>query len=147
MPLDLHTDFSGDRQDGWYSSLFKNFSQFVVIYTVKGFGIVIKAEVDVYWKSLALSMIQLMLAIWSLVSLPFLNPAWISGSSQFTYCWSLAWRILSITLLVCEMSAAVQQFEHSMVLNFLGIGWKLTFSNPVATAEFSKYAGILSATL
>ena len=31
-----------------------------------------------------------------------------SGRSQFTYCWSLAWRILSITLLVCEMSAIVQ---------------------------------------
>ena len=37
------------------------------------------------------------------VPLPFLNPAWTSGSSQFTYCWSLALRILSITLLVCEM--------------------------------------------
>ena len=46
-----------------------------------------------------------MLAIWSLVPLPFLNPAWMSGSSWFTYYWSLAWRILSITLLVCEMSA------------------------------------------
>ena len=40
--------------------------------------------------------------------LPFLKPAWTSGSSQFTYCWSLAWRILSITLLACEMSAIVQ---------------------------------------
>ena len=30
-----------------------------------------------------------MLAIWSLVLLPFLNPAWISGSSSFIYCWSL----------------------------------------------------------
>ena len=37
-----------------------------------------------------------MLAIWFLVPLPFLNPAWASGSSQFTYCWSLVWRILSI---------------------------------------------------
>ena len=35
-----------------------------------------------------------MLAIWSLVPLPFLEPAWTSGSSQFTYCWKLAWRIL-----------------------------------------------------
>ena len=32
-------------------------------------------------------MIQWMLAIWSLVPLPFLNPAWTSGSSQLTYCW------------------------------------------------------------
>ena len=30
----------------WYSHLFKNFPQLVVIYTVKGFGIVNKAEVD-----------------------------------------------------------------------------------------------------
>ena len=30
----------------WYSHLFKNFSQFIVIHTVKGFGIVIKAEID-----------------------------------------------------------------------------------------------------
>ena len=31
-----------------YSYLFKNFPQFVVIHTVKGFGIVNKAEVDVF---------------------------------------------------------------------------------------------------
>ena len=40
-----------------------------------------------------------MLAIWSPAPLPFLNPAWTSGSSRFKDCWSLAWRILSITLL------------------------------------------------
>ena len=32
----------------WYSHHFKNFPQFVVIHTVKGFGIVNKAEVDVF---------------------------------------------------------------------------------------------------
>ena len=32
----------------WYSHLFKNVSQFVVIHIVKGFGIVNKAEVDVF---------------------------------------------------------------------------------------------------
>ena len=31
----------------WYSHLFQNFPQFVVIHTVKGFGVVNKAEVDV----------------------------------------------------------------------------------------------------
>ena len=31
----------------WYSHLFQNFPQFVVIHTVKGYGIVNKAEVDV----------------------------------------------------------------------------------------------------
>ena len=32
----------------WYSHLFKNFLKFAVIYTVKGFNIVNKAEVDVF---------------------------------------------------------------------------------------------------
>ena len=32
----------------WYSYLFQNFPQFIAIHTVKGFGIVIKAEVDVF---------------------------------------------------------------------------------------------------
>ena len=32
----------------WYSHLFKNFPEFVVVHTVKGFGIVSKAEVDVF---------------------------------------------------------------------------------------------------
>ena len=32
----------------WYSHLFKNFPHFVVTYTVKGFGIINKAEVDVF---------------------------------------------------------------------------------------------------
>ena len=32
----------------WYSYLFKNFPQFVVMYTVKGFGVVNKAEVDIF---------------------------------------------------------------------------------------------------
>ena len=45
--------------------------------------------------ALVFLMIQWMLAIWSLVPLPLLKPAWTSGSSWFMYCWSLAWRILS----------------------------------------------------
>ena len=32
----------------WYSHLFQNFPQFLVIHTVKGFGIVSKAEIDVF---------------------------------------------------------------------------------------------------
>ena len=32
----------------WYSHIFQNFPQFVVIHTVKGFGIVNKAETDVF---------------------------------------------------------------------------------------------------
>ena len=32
----------------WYSHLFQNFPQFVLIHTVKGFGIINKAEIDVF---------------------------------------------------------------------------------------------------
>ena len=46
--LYLHTDSSEAGEVVWYSSLFQNFPQFVVVHTVKVFGIVNKAEVDVF---------------------------------------------------------------------------------------------------
>ena len=56
----------------WYSHLLKNFPQFLVIHTVKGFGIVHKAEIDVFLE----------------LSCFFHNPAdvgnLISGSSAFS---------------------------------------------------------------
>ena len=55
--------------------------------TESKFGIVNKAEVDFFWNSLAFLMIQQMVAIWSLLPLPFLNAAWTSGISWFMYCW------------------------------------------------------------
>ena len=74
------------------------------------------------WNPLAFLMIQEMLAVCSLVPLLFLKPVCTSGSSWFTYCWSL--RILSITLLVCEVSEIVQKFQHSLALPFFGIRMK-----------------------
>ena len=43
--LDLHT-VSQEVGQVWYSHIFKNFSQFVVIHTVKGFGVLSKAKVN-----------------------------------------------------------------------------------------------------
>ena len=77
-----------------------------------------------FWNSYDFLMIQQMLAIWSLVPLPLQNLAWASGSSWFTCYWSLAWRILSITILACEMSAIVQQLKQSLTLPLFGIGMK-----------------------
>ena len=34
----------------WYSYLLKNFPQFIVIHTVKGFGVANKVDVDVFWE-------------------------------------------------------------------------------------------------
>ena len=45
------------------------------------------------------------------------------------------------------MAHSFIEVEHSLALPFFVIGMKTDFSNPVATAEFSKFAGILSATL
>ena len=59
----------------WYSHLLKNFQQFVVIHTVKGFGIVNETEVDDF---LELScFLDDPMDVGNLISgsLPFLNPA------------------------------------------------------------------------
>ena len=96
--------------------------QFVVIHTVKGFGVVNKAEADLFLELLCL------------ISDPADVGNFICGSSafsksslniwNFTSCWNLAWRILSFTFLVCEMSAIVQSSEHSLALPFFGLGMK-----------------------
>ena len=132
----------------WCSHLFQNFPQFVVMHTVKGFGTVNKAEVDFFfWNSLAFSMIQGMLAIWSSVFLPFLKPAWTSGISRFTDCWSLAWRISNITLLTCEMSTVVQCLNIFLTLPFFGIEMKTDLFQSCGQCWVFQFAGILSATL
>jgi len=91
----------------WYSHLLKNFPQFVVIHTVKDFGVFNKAEVDVF---LELS--------WFFYD-PMDGGNLISGSSAFSKSSLNIWKfsvhvllkpgleILRITLLVCEMSAIV----------------------------------------
>ena len=91
----------------WYYHLFRTSAQFVVIHIVKGFCVVNETEIDVFLE-FPFSMIQWMLAILSLIPLPFLNPACTSGSSRFKYYWSLAWRILSIILLAWEVGAIAQ---------------------------------------
>ena len=45
------------------------------------------------------------------------------------------------------MSAIVRLLEHSLALPFFGIGMKTDLTSPVATAEFSKFAGIMRAAL
>ena len=100
-----------------------------------------------FWNAHAFLMIQWMLAIWSLCPLPFGNPAWTSGISWFTHCWSLAWGILNIMSPACEMNAIVQSLTVLWHGISLGLEWKVTFFSPVATAEFSIFADILSAAL
>ena len=132
----------------WYCHLFQNFPQFVVIHTVKGFGIVNKAEVDVFLELFFF----------------FHDPADVgnltSGSSAFSKFSLNIWKFMVHILL----KPGLENFEHYfatvwdecsrvVVWTFFGIaflwGWNENwpFSSPVATAEFSRFPGILSATL
>ena len=107
----------------WYSPHFKNFPVYCDPCS-QGCSVVNEAEVHFFsWNSLAFSTMQRMLAIWSLAPLPFLSPTYALGSSRFMYCWSLAWRLLCITLPVYEMSIIVW-FEYSLALSSFGTGMK-----------------------
>ena len=129
----------------WYSHLLKNFPQFVMIHTVKGFSIVNEADVFLEFPC-------------------FLYPTdvrnLISGSSAFSKSSLNIWKFLVHILL----KPTLKDSEHYFVSMWnmcncavgvkilwlcpsLGLEWKLTFSSPVATAEFFKFAGILSAAL
>jgi len=59
----------------WYSYLLKNFPEFVVVQTVKGFVIVNKAEVDVFLELSCFFNDPADVGNLTLVPLPFLNPA------------------------------------------------------------------------
>ena len=80
----------------WYSHLFQNFSQFIMIHTVKGFGIVNKAEVDIFLK----------------LSCFFNDPAdvgnLISGSSAFS---KTSLNIWKFTVHV-SLKPVLENFEH-----------------------------------
>ena len=122
--------------------------QFVVIHTVEGFSVVSEAEVGVLLE----------------FSCFFDDPTevgnLISGSSAFSKSSLYTWKFTVHVLL----KLSLEDFEHDLasiwnecncevVWTFFGIAllwdWNenWTFSSPMATAEFSKFAGILSAAL
>ena len=70
----------------WYSHLLKNFLQFIVIHTVKGFGIVLKAEIDAFLELSCLFGDLADVCILISGSSAFSKTILISGRSWFTYC-------------------------------------------------------------
>ena len=114
----------------WYSHLLKNFPQFVVIHTVKVFGIVNKTEVDVFPKLFCFFYDPADAGKLVSVSSAFSKSSLNICKFSFTYYWNLAWKILSVTLLACEMSAVVQKFEHSLALPSFGIVMKTDLFQP-----------------
>ena len=95
----------------WYSHLFENFPQFIVIHTVKGFGIVNKAEIDVFLELSCFfddpadvgnltgpsAFSRTSLNIWKFTVYVLLKP----GLENFE-------NLRIFTLLACEMSAIVR---------------------------------------
>ena len=111
----------------WYSHLFKSFSQFIMIHTVKGFGVVnvFLEEVDVF--------LEFPCFLYNPVNVS----NWISGLSSFSKLsldiWrfldgimlSLVCKLLSMTWLVWETSVIVRWLAHSLALLFFGIGMRI----------------------
>ena len=128
----------------WYSHLFQNFPQFIVIHSVKGLGIVNKGEINVFVE----------------LSCFFDDPTdvgnLISGSSAFSKSSLNIWKFTVHILLksgldnsehlftsmwdecFCAFFSSLSILWHCLSLK---LKWKPTFSSPVATAEFSKFAG------
>ena len=97
-----------------YSHLLKNFPQFVVFHTVKGFGIVNKAEIDVFLE----------------LSCCFHDPAdvgnLISGSSAFFKTSLNIWKFMVEVLL----KTGLENFEHYFIPHIQGQKWWLHFAGP-----------------
>ena len=100
----------------WYPHLFKNFAQFVVVYTVKGFSVVIE-EVNVF------------LVFFCFFDVPMKVGNLISGSSAFSKSSLNIWNFMVHVLL----KPGLENFEHyfasmldecnCLVLNILGIAF------------------------
>ena len=92
----LHIGFSRGRSGGLVCHLLKNFPQFIVIHTVKSFGIVNKAEIDVLLE----------------LSCFFNDPVdvgnLISGSSAFS---KISWNIRKFMVHVL-LKPGLENFEH-----------------------------------
>ena len=130
----------------WYSHLFKNFPQFIVIHTVKGFSVVNEAEVDVF------------LEFSSFFYDPMDVGNLVSGSSVFSKYSLNIWKFSVHVLL----KSSLEDFEHylvsmlnecncAVVWTFFGIAlvwdWIENWPFLVLWLEFSEFAGILSTAL
>ena len=119
----------------WYSHFFKNFQQFVVIHTVKGFGLINKAEIHIFPK----------------LSCFFHDPAdvgnLISGSSAFSKTSLNIWKFIVHVLL----KPGLENFEHyftnmrwvqlcgslSIIWHCLSLGLKWNCTDCISLSQMS----------
>ena len=140
----------------WYSHLLKSFPQFVVIYKVKGFGVINRAEVDVFLEFSCLfyylmdvgnlisgssAFSKSSLNFWNFTIHVLLKPGLENFEHYFTSVWdecncAVVWKIFGIAFL----------WDWNEIQSRTGLkDW--TFYSLVATDEFSKFADILSVVL
>ena len=137
----------------WCSHLLKNFPQFIMIHTVKGFGIVSKAEIDIFLElscffddpmdvgnliSGTSAFFKTSWNIWKFTVHVLLKPGLENLEHYFTSMWdkyscAIVWAFFGITFL----------WDWSENWTFLAL-WPLGLEKKF---EFSKFAGILSAAL
>ena len=132
----------------WYFHLFKNFPQFVVIHKLKDFGLVNKAKVDVFLElsffsddpmdvgnliSGSSAFSKSSLNIWKFTVHIFLKP----GLEYFEHYFASVWDECNCVVVWAFFSIAFLWYGNE--------NWP--FPSPVATAEFSNFAGILSTAL
>ena len=120
----------------WYSHLLKNFPQFVVIHTVKGFGIVNKVEVDVFLE----------------LSCPFDDPVdvgnLISGSSAFSKTSLNIWKSRlnfpqKDQLIKCLLTER-QPRNPAFILSPKPFRWSVSFPRPCECSRCCQHFCIIS---
>ena len=117
----------------WYSHLFKNFPQFIVIYIVKGFSIVFEAEVDVFLE----------------FSSFFYDPTdvgnFISGSSAFSKSSLHIWKFLVYVLLKSSLKYFKNYFAsmwnecNCVVVGYIQMDISFLFSFVFCFSSFLSY--------
>ena len=83
----------------WYSHLLKNFPQFIVIHTVKGFGIVNEAEIDVFLE----------------LSCFFNDPADVGNVISCSFAFSKTSLYLWNFMVHVLLKPGLENFEHAVV--------------------------------
>ena len=96
----------------WYSHLFQNFPQFIVIYTVKGFGIVNKAEINVF------------LELSCFFDDPVDGGSLISGSSAFSKTSLNIWKFTVHVLLIRKMQIFCLIYTDIVAIK-VNVFWKM----------------------
>ena len=126
----------------WYFHLFQNFSQFIVIHTVKGFGMVNKAEIDVFLElscffddpvdvgnliSGSSAFSKTSLNIWKFTVHMLLKPGLENFEHYFTSMWddcncAVVWIFLALPFFVIRMKTYLfQSYGHCRVCQFANI--------------------------